>query len=395
MPGGRQRGLGARWRALPVGTRDLVCAVVLGAVVQVELVARRSLLEGPPLLQHLTLAVICAAVSLRRVHPVVAAAVAGAGMGVTAALGTAPSAVVYLVYLLMTCSVAWYAPSRGAAALGLAALVLPDAVLYPLTQPEGRVLADVVVNAGVPVTLWVLARVACEQLDRAVRAEREVAVERLRSLEERTRRAEAVATERRRIARECHDVIGHGITLMLLYAEGAQARLGEREPAVSEALDVVTAAGRTALTDVRQVLEVLRADGDQETVGGGLENVPDLVQQVRAAGTRVECLLADVPSRLPATVSTTGYRVVQEALTNALRHAPGGLVQVSLRAADDVVHVEVTDEGGTPGAPAGTGGFGLVGLRERVSLVGGQLVAGPRTDRSGWQVRATLPVGSP
>jgi signal transduction histidine kinase len=395
MAGGRQRRRKARWRALPVRTLDLLLAVVPGAVVQVELVARRSLLEGPPALQHLVLAGICAAVVLRRTRPVAAAAVAGIGMGATAALGTAPSAVIFLVYLLMTYSVAWYSPSRGAAALGLAALVLPDALLYPLAQPEGRDLADIVINAGIPVTLWALARVAREQLDRAVCAEREVALERLRSVEERTRRAEAVATERRRIARECHDVIGHGITLMLLYAEGAQARLDGREPAVSEALDVVTRTGRAALADVRQVLEVLRADGEPETAGGGLEDVPDLVEQVRAAGTPVEYTSSDVPAPLPATISTTGYRVVQEALTNALRHAPGGPIRVTMRAADNSIHVEVTDEGTADSTPSNPSGFGLTGLRERVSLVGGQLRTGPRSDRSGWQVVATLPLGAP
>ncbi|MFD2092738.1 sensor histidine kinase [Blastococcus deserti] len=394
MPEGWLRRPRARWRALPVTIRDGVLATAFLVLTQAELFARAHLLEGPPVLQHLLLACICGSVTLRRTRPTLAAAVCGVGMAATGALGTAPSAAVYVVYLLVTYSVGWYASSRRAAALGLAALVLPDAVVYPLTQPEGRNIADIVINAGIPVALWLLARLGREHLDRAIVAERRLAAEQLRAVEERARRSEAAAAERRRIARECHDVIGHGITLMLLYTEAAQARLGDREQAAAEALDVAAAAGRTALADVRQVLDVLRAGDDVDPGAGGLDEVAELVERVRGAGANVDWHAIDLPADLPATVSTTAYRVVQEALTNALRHAPGAPVQVSLCRDRDALRVQVVDAGSTAATNGSTGssGFGLAGLQERVGLLGGQLAAGPLGDRPGWQVTASLPI---
>ncbi len=396
MPEGWLRRPRDGWRLLPLTVRDGLLAAVFVVSTQAELFARADLLEGPPLLQHLLVAGACGSLALRRVRPVAAAGSCGVGMAATAAVGVAPSAGVFVAYLVMTHSVAWYAASRRAALLGLAAVVLPDAVVYPVTQPGGRNLADVVINAGIPVALWLLARLGREHLDRAVTAERDLAAARLRALEERTRRSEATAAERRRIARECHDVIGHGITLMLLYTEAAQARLQDREPAAAEALDVAAAAGRTALADVRQVLDVLRADDDAESHGSGLEEVADLVEQVRGTGVRIDCRAEDLPPELPATVSTTAYRVVQEALTNALRHAPGAPVRVALRGDRDGLRVRVVDGGGTaaPRAAGGTAGSGLAGLRERVGLVGGEIAAGPLADGTGWEVTARLPVAS-
>jgi signal transduction histidine kinase len=386
----------ARWRALPVTVRDGALAAVFLVLSQAELFTRADQLEGPPVVQHLLLAVICGSAAFRRTHPAPAAAVCGVGMAATGALGTAPSAAVFVVYLLVTYSVGWYAGSRRSAVLGLVALVLPDAVVYPLTQPEGRNTADIVINAGIPIALWLLALLGRQHLDRAIAAERLLATEQLRALEERTRRSEATAAERRRIARECHDVIGHGITLVLLYTEAAQARLGDREPAASEALDVAAAAGRTALADVRQVLDVLRADddADADTGVGGLDEVAELVERVRGAGATVDWQAVDLPAELPATVSTTAYRVVQEALTNALRHAPGAPVQVTLCGDREALRVQVVDAGGTAAAGGSTGssGSGLTGLRERVGLLGGQLAAGPLAHRPGWQVTASLPV---
>jgi signal transduction histidine kinase len=394
VPEGWLRRPRARWRALPLAVRDGVLAAVFLVLTQAELFTRADQLEGPPVVQHLLLAVICGSVTLRRARPTAAAAVCGVGMAATGAIGTAPSGAVYVVYLLVVYSVGWYAGSRRSAVLGLAALVLPDAIVYPLTQPEGRSVADIVINAGIPGALWLLALLGRDHLDRAIAAERRLATEQLRALEERARRSEASAAERRRIARECHDVIGHGITLVLLYTEAAQARLGKREPAATEALDVAAAAGRTALADVRQVLDVLRADDDGDAGVGGLDEVAELVERVRGAGATVDWQAVDLPPELPATVSTTAYRVVQEALTNALRHAPGAPVRITLCGDREALRVQVVDAGSTTAAGRSTGssGFGLAGLRERVGLLGGQLAAGPLGDRPGWQVTASLPV---
>ncbi|MGW1000676.1 sensor histidine kinase [Streptomyces sp. NPDC002520] len=215
---------------------------------------------------------------------------------------------------------------------------------------------------------------------------------------ERTREEEArrrVAEERLRIARDLHDLLAHSITLIGVQTSVAAHVLAadperlDRET-VAKALDDITETCRTARGELRATLEVLREHGSPDARGPlpGLDGLPDLVAAARLAGARVEQTVR--VRTAPPAVGAAAYRIVQEALTNAVRHAgPEPAVSIDLYERDGALHLTVADDGTGP-APGGAPGFGLVGMGERARSVGGTLDAGPRT-RGGFEVRAVLP----
>ncbi|MFD9907697.1 sensor histidine kinase [Streptomyces sp. NPDC059063] len=226
---------------------------------------------------------------------------------------------------------------------------------------------------------------------------------------ERTREEEArrrVAEERLRVARDLHDLLAHSITLVGVQTSVAAHVLAadpERldRAAIAAALDDIAETCRTARGELRATLEVLRsgtesADGADESRGPlpGLDRVGDLADAARTAGAKIDLAVRDVAA--PPAVGVAAYRIVQEALTNAVRHGgPGLTVCVGIREQDGVVRVSVTDDGAGPVADPGAGlapGFGIIGMRERARSVGGTLEAGPRDD-GGFEVVAELPLG--
>ncbi|WP_225840330.1 sensor histidine kinase [Streptomyces sp. NK08204] len=222
----------------------------------------------------------------------------------------------------------------------------------------------------------------------------------------------AVAEERRRIARELHDVVAHRITTMQLMAGGARANLDHDPGVARDALVTLEESGRLALREMRQLLDVLRADEDTaadrhsapEAPQPGLADLDRLIKESRQAGQPAELTVDGDPGRLPPVVGLTLYRIVQEALTNARKHAgPDVPVKVSLTCLPERVRVSVTDRGATdgaefaqaPGVGIGTGtGYGLIGMRERVALYGGTLKVGPLPE-AGFRVLASLPLDAP
>ncbi|MFJ3776189.1 sensor histidine kinase [Streptomyces sp. NPDC090075] len=226
---------------------------------------------------------------------------------------------------------------------------------------------------------------------------------RVRLAEVEQRQAEAlrgaVAHERARIARELHDVVTHNVSVMVIQA-GAARKIMDAEPEQArEALLAVEAGGRTALGELRQVMGLLTMDDDPDDPGEGelepqpgLERLGPLIDRTRGTGTPVELTVSGTVRPLPAGVELTAYRVVQEALTNALKHAGGSSAVVRVDYGERELRVEVTDSGGTPGPAAATGnGRGLVGLRERLAVHGGTLSNGPRP-LGGYRVRALIPL---
>lgn len=203
--------------------------------------------------------------------------------------------------------------------------------------------------------------------------------------------AEAVSAERRRIAREVHDVIAHHLTVTMLHLTAARMALHRDGGAAEEALAEAERLGRQALADVRRTVGLLH-DGAGAGTGAALPGAPDvraLVAGYRAAGVDVELICdADVDELTPA-AGLAVYRCVQEGLANATRHAPGADVTVSLRRTPDGLRVDVADAGGDHSAGRGDGGLGLVGMRERVEALGGTMTAGPSPD--GWLVSCTFP----
>jgi signal transduction histidine kinase len=205
----------------------------------------------------------------------------------------------------------------------------------------------------------------------------------------------AVLEERVRIARELHDVVAHHVSVMGIQA-GVARRLFDRDPAEAvAAIASVEAASRQAIADLQQLIGVLRRDeGDDLTPQPSLERLPELVEHMRQAGLPVELHRQGRPRRLPAGVELSAYRIIQEALTNTLKHAgPSARAAVTVCYGHAGVEVEVVDDGQgpPPGQPA-AGGRGLVGMRERVSLYGGHLDVGVRPE-GGFRVHALLQDG--
>ncbi|MGW0945576.1 sensor histidine kinase [Streptomyces sp. NPDC002623] len=249
----------------------------------------------------------------------------------------------------------------------------------------------------------------------AVLAERAARLERDRRMDE----ERAAERERARIARDMHDVLAHSISLMVVQAEAGPVVLDTDPVRASAAFGAIAGTGRDALDQLRSMLAVLRddkdddkADGKADRKGGGMDgydsraprltirDLPALARQVAGAGLEVSCTAEGEPRPMPDDGDTAAYRIVQEALTNVVKHAGADRAEVRLRWRDDGLEIRVVDDGRGDGRGAGralpSGGNGLTGLRERAAACGGSATAGPREDRlPGFEVRARLPLAAP
>ena len=221
-----------------------------------------------------------------------------------------------------------------------------------------------------------------EAKERAARAERE--------REERA--SAAVAEERARIARELHDVVGHSVSVMTVQASGVRRLLRPDQEREREALLVVERTGREALAEMRRMVGVLRRPEEAPALAPqpSLDHVSRLIEQAREAGLPVQLRVEGEAGQLPAGVDLTAYRLVQEGLTNVVKHAQATRAEVLVDYGDSYLEVTVSDNGKGVGNGDG-GGHGLVGMRERVSVYGGELDAGPQPG-GGYRLRAKLPL---
>jgi signal transduction histidine kinase len=276
--------------------------------------------------------------------------------------------------------------------LGVLALVV---LARMLVVSEVSALFAVVVTVlvvGVPVLLglWIGIRRAliAHLRDEAERLEREQLLDAER----------AKAQERARIAREMHDVVAHRVGLMVLHAGALEVSLAD--PAAAQQAALVRQTGREALQELRDLLGILREGEDRALLGPQptLADLDRLVQQSRDTGMAVSVAVDGTRRQLPVTVERTAYRLVQEALTNVHRHAANAVTEVGVRYGREQLEVAVRNarpaDGPHPGLALASGGHGLVGLRERVALLGGTFQAGPRLD-GGFEVRASIPCEVP
>ncbi|WP_282791385.1 sensor histidine kinase [Streptomyces sp. CC224B] len=272
-------------------------------------------------------------------------------------------------------------PPRVAVAAGLVAFV-------GLQVPgigEDEELVRALVGDVVGVSMVVVAGCAGRQWQRQLAAHRELLA------------AGAVAAERRRIARELHDVVAHHITAMQLMAGGARKVLHHDAALAQDALESLEDSGRLALSEMRQLLDVLRTDDDAENGPAApqpdVDDLPRVVAESRQAGVETELLVEGERQELAPTLGLTVFRIVQEALTNVRKHAGRAHATVRLGYGPERLTVEVQDDGsGSGDTPRkGRAGHGLVGMRERVALHGGTLETGPRPG-GGFRVLATLPL---
>lgn len=322
----------------------------------------------------------------------------------------APVAAAALELAVAASAVALVAPDQGPLELFIPVVLVSYSVgalatLLPSLLVLGAALALSVaavaagVNGGasntVPAAIWL---VLGWTMGRIVRSR----TERTRQLEdvtaqlvvEREERAQAaVILERARMARELHDVVAHNVSVMVLHAQAGDRGLAGEQPEAHEAFALIETVGRQTVDELRRLLGILREDEALALVPPpSLAYVESLVEGVRAAGLDVHLTVEGEVRPLLTGVDVAAYRILQEALTNALKHSGSTLAQVVVRCGDKTVEVEVIDNGGeAAGVPPVEGaGHGLVGMRERVALYGGLLEAGPRVG-GGFAVRAVLP----
>jgi len=339
-------------------------------------------------------AALVAALAFRRTYPV-AAFVTGIAVGAAQVLAGIQINLIDVAIVILLYTLAAYRPRR-LSVPGLAVCLAGSAVAVAIWRPERLTLPHwVVVSsialAGPSLIAWVLGDsmryrrdyyAALE--DRAARLERE----------QDAQAQIAAAAERARIARELHDVVAHNVSVMVVQADGASYALDSSPEQARQALTAIAGTGRQALSEMRRMLGVLRS-GDG-TAGlaplPGIGQLGELLEQTRAAGLAVSFSVAGVPAPLPGGLALAAYRIVQESLTNTRKHGgPAASAQVLLRYCEDVLMLQITDDGYGAAAAADGSGHGLTGMRERVALYNGTLHAGPLPG-GGYQVTARLPV---
>ncbi|MBE3010017.1 sensor histidine kinase [Microbispora sp. NEAU-D428] len=390
----------ARWR-LRTGPHLLIldaCVAVVVAAAYGALAGQDASdglpgFSGPSWMAWPIAACVGAPLAVRRLWPLPAlAVVVGASAAATLLDITRDP---YIPAALAVYAVALAEPTRRASvalaltlAVSAAAVVTGEAVLTPSGPwPEAAATAALVwlvVGAA-----WAAGRVVRERRRRAARRDRRLA-------------EQTLAEERLRIARELHDIVSHSLSVIVVKAAVANHVAEERPQETRDALQAIEQTGREALTDMRRALGVLRGDAAGQRAPDlgtapppGLDDLPPLVRRAEQAGIRTG-LRTRLAAPLPAGTALTVYRIVQEALTNVIKHAGGGThCQVAITAdARGGVHVEVVDDGAGNAPASGraglSGGHGLVGMRERVMMYGGTLEAGPRPG-GGFAVSARLP----
>ena len=321
--------------------------------------------------------------------PLAGMALAGSGL---------ESTYIMLVLLAAFAAVGAYSERRRASAglalgLGLLAALV---VVENLVASEGAdqpAAGDFIFLGALMSLVWALAVGLRERSQRA--SALEVHAERVDREREQQARA-AVAEERARIARELHDVVAHSVSVIAVQTGSIRHRLRKARPAEAQELAAIEQTARQALAEMRRMLGLLRADEEGLSLAPqpGMDEVERLVERVREAGVDVELMLEGDRRSLSPGVDLAAYRIVQEALTNVIKHAGPAHARVAVRFGERELELVVSDDGRGPSAePPDAGGNGLVGMRERAALYGGSLEARPGED-GGFVVNARLPVGA-
>jgi len=371
---------------------DAVLAVSLG-IVSIFVATRVAQAEGTTVQAGAIalLVVQTVALTVRRRWPMAVYSVVGIGTIAYAWLGY-PQSVGGFGVLIAIYTVAAHVPLREAIVAAGIYVVGMALSLIGFSRDSGTsfdvVFADFLVNLLALILAWTVG--VTIRTRRAYVAALEARAELLEREREDNARL-AVALERGRIAREMHDVVAHNVSVVVVQAAAAE-RMVETDPErARQAMRDVAATGRQALTEMRRLLGVLR-DGASDDLGPqpGVAELRALAGTVEDAGMQVELSVQGEERPLPASAALSVYRIVQEALTNSLRHAGPARARVILRYLPDALEVQVSDNG-VGGMPADEhGGHGLIGMRERVALFGGELTAGPRPE-GGYAVVARIP----
>ena len=376
----RSRPGGSRHRLSLLGDAALALALAaasVAAAVQRPDIPHRGAAVALTALQTLPLV-------FRRSHPLwVLAVVAGASSAVTIISGTLIQPLGLLVALY---TVAAHRSRRDATRAGAATAVV---LAWPLLRDSGYNIRVTVLKAGFLGAGWVFGAYLGELRARAAASRRE----------EQLQTARAVAEEQARVGRELHDIIAHTLSVIVVQAAAAGDVFDSSPGWARQALGSIEATGRQALAELRRVLDAIRPAASQAPPPG-LAQLDALLSQVRGTGLAVTVRTEGAAEDLPAGIDTSAYRIVQEALTNTLKHARATTADVALVFHPQGLIIDILDDGQPAGPPAGGAshpGRGIIGMHERVALYGGSLTAGPRP-QGGFQVHARFPLlsqGSP
>jgi signal transduction histidine kinase len=385
----------ARLLALRPPLADVLLAAGVLVIAQIQTWMDTSFQPKLPL--ALLAVLITVPLAWRRRAPFAALLVTGVAAWVLSAGPVGDAAYTFIAVVVAVFSVGAYAEPRRSV-LGCALVIatlwvggLQDNARHPGVRGPSDVVFVTVVFGGA----WLLGRALrgrgqhAEQL-----AQRAAQLE----ADQQAQARAAVAAERARIARELHDVIAHSVSVMVIQAGAAEQLLEQAPERACGPLEAVQDTGRQTIVELRRLLGILREDGQEPSLAPqpGLAGLDLLLDEMRQAGLPVQLRVEGRPWRLPPGIDLAAYRIVQEALTNTLRHAGPARAEVTVRYQDHAVELEILDDGpgAGPHAAADAGsGQGLVGMRERVALYGGTLQAGPRDTAAGagYAVRARLP----
>jgi signal transduction histidine kinase len=367
-----------RLTALDSRALDWVAAVVLTVITQVQIPAD----SGPA--GHAAL-LLTLAVGFRQRWPLSVAALSAVAVAVQGCADNPPSVFgEYVALTLIIYTVAAHEPLGRALAGGL--LIVAGIVLHDLPSAEYGTASGMASDLTTPVAAWFVGRAVRLSRSRATDARR-------RGVE---LAEQAVADERRHIARELHDIVTHSLGVVVLQAQGARRFLGEREMEVGSALETIEQSGRSSLVEMQRLLGLLRENDDAAPLAPQprVAELSRLAERLRSTGLDVEVTIEGEPRELEPGIDLSAYRIVQEALTNSLRHGHASAAQVVVGYGPRQLALEVTDNGRSNGAPSSGGGHGLVGMRERAEFFGGKLEHGHVPD-GGYRVFAQLPLEAP
>jgi signal transduction histidine kinase len=368
---------------------DIALAAGMAIVANLELLApyafEREPVSAPSAVHFAFASVMGVLLVWRRIFPLLVAPAVWALVVLQAFTTVQPN--VYgeiLIAILALYSLVVYAPTLRAAFAPAVVSLVCAAVLG--TRERSDPVGGAVTNVLFSVLLILAAAAVRQQRGRAerLRRERDHAAARVR---------EITVEERARIARDLHDVVAHGMSVVVLQARGARRVLHIDQARAEQALNEIERVASDCLDEMRRLVGILRNSVDGEAPVAPqprMAELQHLVDQARTSGASVELVVEGERRDLPPAVELSMYRILQEALTNALRHAPGSRTRVRLRYREEDVSIEVLDDG--PGTDGGEPGHGLIGMRERAELFGGTFTAGAEPG-GGFGVRARLPVG--
>jgi signal transduction histidine kinase len=373
---------GRRWTPTTI---DAVLAALLASLAQVELLLA-DVVQGPRVVQSLSFVAMTVAVAWRRSFPFWAATLAAVGLTVQTLAGEAEVVGGFLALAVVTYSVASYAPLVPAITGGV--LVLAAVFLYPFLGDVN--FADEVGNGAIFIGAWGLGRLVRARQHRALVAQAKLEIAE-REHEDRTR--QILTEERTRIARELHDVVAHGVSLMVLQSGAARQTIDRDSVKAKNLLATAEEQGRQALVEMQRMLGILRSPDTMTTATHHtIAAISELVEELRATGLHVDYRVDGDQRQLAPGLELSAFRIVQEATTNIVKHADANRVDIAILYGAAELTLVVQNDGRGTSHPRRWGGHGLIGMKERALLFGGSLTAGP-VKGGGWSVTANIPTG--